>query len=353
MIRRFFGLILVPVALLTGCFDERAPAGYEAVAAQNAAQTHSQCPDLTGTFDLSTLPLGQAITDQAPPVSKGLPVLMTFKQGPTNIEAWWVVPMDSIRQWAAQEREQNGRSYSSWRELALQRPGPMAPAKDIQSFRDAVAKLGPPSGPFYAGIVSYRCSENWARIREQPGFRGTVKNPDGEGFGDTEIWLGRDASGNLLVKTLSINLKPIHVWGDSANTIQTSSSAAWSKVEASEYVDPILLSERDLPPSLPAEPLPSCDELVAQLADLSNRIVSTAPKGVYLIDSQVPSLDATFAPACGGRGKVLELLFTADDPDKLLLIDRKILSESAVRSVTLLRKADDKPTERRLRIVLK
>ena len=151
--------------------------------------------------------------------------------------------MQSIREWAVREREQSGRSYSRWRELALQRPGRMAAARDIESFQDALAKLGPTSGPVYAGIVSYQCADNWARIRDQPGFRGTLKNPDGEGFGETEIWLGRDADGALLVKTLYYNLKPIRVWGDAANSIRTSSRATWSKVEASAFMDPVPLKK--------------------------------------------------------------------------------------------------------------
>ena len=41
MIRRILCVILVPVTLLTGYFNEQAPAAYKAVSAQDAAQTHS------------------------------------------------------------------------------------------------------------------------------------------------------------------------------------------------------------------------------------------------------------------------------------------------------------------------
>ena len=354
MMRNCQFLILALAFLLCGCFEERTPSGYEAVAAVDDGQTHSQCPDLTGSFDLSGTPLGRAITDETAPETKGLPVLMTFKKGVINTEAWWVVPMDSLQQWAEKERQQNPQRYSRWYELVLHPPSRSKPWSDLVAFRESLAKLGPPAGAVFAGMVGNHCSENWMEIRNQPGYRGTPTNPDAEGMGEKEIWLARDQNGALLMKTIYFAVKPFHVWGDSSNTIRTSSSTTWSKVEASSYADPMPLTPSDLPAAVPLSELPTCDELMYRLAAVSNRIIGSTPPGVMVVYSMAQS-DASNAllKECEGKGKLLELHLIGKDPDQLASVDGQILIDPAVESVSVLHEPGDKPSLRKLKIVLK
>lgn len=347
-------LILLPILVLSGCFQNRPPDGYEAIPALDSGLANSQCPDLTGSFDLSRHPLGRAISDQAAPDAKGLPLRMSFKQGPIHIEAWWVVPKDSLRNWAEQESQNNPAGYSRWLALATRQPTPQSTDSEQKAFRNAVAKLGPPATPVFAGIVNYRCAENWSEIRDQPR---SEESPDGfsaEGMGETEIWLARDKSGALLMKTLRFKVKPFHVWGDANTTIRTSSTAFWSKVEESPFADPVPLKETDLPAAPQKSSVRSCDEMISQLADLTNRIIASIPTGVFLVNSRIQSDESDYSlDQCQGKGKILELHFSGKESEQLAKLDQQILDQPEVRSVTVLPNGDETPGFHRLKVVLK
>ena len=138
------------------------------------------------------------------------------------------------------------------------------------------------------------------------------------------------------------NLKPFRVWGDAATTIRTSSSATWSKLQASKFVEAVPLEESDLPLPLPKDLFLSCDKRISQLVELTNKVSEDAPNGVFLIGSEVPANDPAHSQEdCAGKGKVLELVFSAQDPDQLQRLEEQILREPEVQSVSVLSKAKD------------
>ena len=351
---------LLPIAaiclVLIACMSGKPPADFHPEAAAQPDPSDPQCPDLDGSYDLAGSPLAKAITDRAPPDSHGLPILLTFKRGVTSTEAWWVVPRDRLLEWAATERESNPAAYARWRDLVLRGKLAGERAWDRDGYRDAVAELGPPA-PVFAGIVRYACEENWMRTRPQP----STYRADADGdIHETEIWLARDRSGDLLVKNLVLGLKAFHVWGDATSYLRTSGQASWSRIPVQPHAPAERLTEADLPEATAsgladALSVPtSCSEMPARLVELSNYILGNSPAGVALaffgpLEEEEQSMNSP--PHC--RGQILELHFSGDSPETLASIDGILMGETLVRSVSVLVGDDDKPGLRKLRVVLK
>jgi hypothetical protein len=328
--------------------EGRPPRDFDPVAPARARLPGDECPDLVGTYDLAGTTLGAAIAERPVPDTHGLPVLLSLKHGATNTEAWWVVPRDRLLEFAADLRASSPGRYARWRALLLR--GKLAGSRewDFNGFLAEVATLGPP-GPLFAGIVSYRCEADWMRIREQPPAAGS------NGTSEREIWLARDRSGALLVKTVDYQLKPFSIWGDSANSIRTSASASWQKVPAAPDADATPLVAADLPPvaALNEAHSSDCSQMPGRLVALSQRMSSMLPTGIELayFQPQPP----TPASTGGCRSPVLEVHFSGSDPRALEGIDARLLRDPDVRSIALLRAPGDKPENglRRLRVVLR
>lgn len=351
-----FRLILIAAicAALVACMGERPPSDFRPEAAAQPDPSNPQCPDLDGSYDLAGSPLARAITDRRPPASHGLPIVLTFKRGVTSTEAWWVVPRERLQKWAAAERENNPGDYARWRELVLR--GKLAGERswDHDGFLEAVAELGPPA-PVFAGVVRYACEQNWMRTRPQP----TSYRADADGGShETEIWLARDRSGDLLVKNVVYNLKSFHIWGDANNTIRTSSRASWKRIPAQPHAPADPLTEADLPAANAAGLAEanggpaSCSVMPARLVDLSSYILGNSPAGVALAYFAPLEEEPMTSPEhC--RGQILELHFSGDSPEALASIDGMLARAELVRSVSVLAGDDDKPNLRKLRVVLK
>jgi len=339
---------------LTACFDAGPPADFHPEASAQPDPGNPQCPTLDGSYDLAGNPLGRAITDRAPPDSHGLPILLTFKRGATSTEAWWVVPRERLLEWAAAEREHHPENYARWRSLVLRGKLAGKLSYDHDAFLAAVTELGPPA-PVYAGIVRYACEQNWMRTRVQP----TSDRADDEGGSrETEIWLARDRSGDLLVKTLVYRLRSFHIWGDASHDIRTSSRTSWSRVPAQPFAPADPLTDADLPAAPEAEFAESragpttCNDAAARVSDLSSFILANSPAGVALA-FLAPLEDAPKTPTKPCRDPILELHFSGDSPAVLASVGAILLRSNLVRSVSVLTGNDDQPRLRKLRVVLK
>jgi hypothetical protein len=347
-------LIAAMCLMLLACIGGRPPADFHPVAATPPDPSNPQCPDISGSYDLASSSLAMAITDRPPPDSHGLPLLLTFKRGATSTEAWWVVPRDRLLEWVRIERVQDPVAYARWRELVLRGKLVGARAYDHTAFLKAVAEIGPPA-PVFAGVVRYACEENWMRTRPQP----RTFHADGDDRAqETEVWLARDRSGDLLVKNLVLNLKPFHVWGDATSYFRTSSRASWSRIPAQPPALADRLTESDLPAATALglaeahESPATCSEMPARLVEISNYILANSPPGValaYFAPLEEESIELT--QHC--RGQILELRFSGDSPETLAMIDEILLRDTLVGSVSVLPGDEDKPGLRKLRVVLK
>ncbi|HJU39574.1 MAG TPA: hypothetical protein VJ724_08370, partial [Tahibacter sp.] len=155
------------------------------------------CPDLAGTFDVADTWLARAIAGRQAPPAHDLPVLLTFKEGPSNIEGWWVVPRERLVAFANDLAKDAPKRYGQWRARVLQKHPPGSAWDPDKTLADIVA-LGPP-GPVYAQVVGRRCGGGWMMVASDtlrtPGKNDQVREEE------REIWLARDAAGALLVRT--------------------------------------------------------------------------------------------------------------------------------------------------------
>lgn len=280
-VRFGFGVAAVLLAACSG--NALPPDAFVAVPSADApADGRNACPDLRGTFDIRGAPLTDAIAGRPPPDTHGLPVVMTFKPGPTSIEGWWVVPRKRLAAFATTMSEDSPKRYSRWRRLMLYQQLPETQKQNFEGYLKDVAELGPAS-PIFALVVGRSCADHWMLVdvtrRQTAGKNG---NPRSE---EVETWLARDAAGALLVKRVTYTLKHYSIWAPAVQSIRTSSSTQYARVPQVDPESAEPLVDADLPSDPLTRPrtLMSCAEVPQHVEQFSQRLKALLPpKAVVL-----------------------------------------------------------------------
>jgi len=275
------GLLL---AMLSACGDDAPPPDFEAVPPAAARGPGDQCPDLIGTFALAGTPLAAEILERKPPFAHDLPLVVSFAQGPTHVEAWWVVPRAAFFRYAREMRKDSPDRYTRWRWLVTKEHVSQDLQHDFDAYLAAVAALGPPA-PVYAGIVSRGCADHWMLARNE-----TRTMPPRDGSNERaqsverEIWLARDRLGALLVKTVTYQLYQYSIWAPSTQYLRTSSHAEYARIPQLDLELPVGPTTADLPPDprTDARVPMTCAEAPARVATFSQRLAQLLPRGTEL-----------------------------------------------------------------------
>ena len=191
------------------------PAGFDAVPASNSLLRKNECPELAGTFNLAFSPRVRDIDPHEPLNTHGLPVVITFKQGQTQTEAWWVVPRQRLLSFASALRTDSPERYARWRDLMLKDNQSQQPRPAVDAYLADVAEVGPP-GPVNTGFEPRRCRDNWMLVSTAIEFAHAAA--DGTYNLRHETWLAHDETGALLVKHLAFKASAIPIpdalrWG--------------------------------------------------------------------------------------------------------------------------------------------
>ena len=263
-------------ALLGGCYSDLPPEGFDAVPPAGSAGGAGACPDLTGTFDIAGTALARAIAGRQPPQTHGLPVFLTFKPGPTNIEGWWVVPRESLVAFANDRSKDAPQHYAHWRELVLKEHLPENLRQNFDAYLAAVAELGPP-GPTYALVVNRGCQDNWMRVQSDT-LQTTTKNDEPRSI-EQETWLARDAAGALLVRRVTYDLARYSVWAPSTQYLRTSRSSDYQRIPqaAAESAEPLAAADLPPDPRTVERPRMACAEVPARVDAFSQRLNALLP----------------------------------------------------------------------------
>lgn len=346
--------LTVATILLAACSSD-APPSPDFVAVPSAAATPgtNACPDLTGTFDIAGSVLGSTIAGRAPPDTHGLPVVMTFKQGPSNIEGWWVVPRPRLVAFATAMSEDSPRRYGRWRSLVLKEHLSETLKQDVDAYLKNVAELGPAT-PVYALVVGRRCSDNWMLVdsttRQVTDKHGEPRSED------VETWLARDAEGALLVRRTTYTLKHYSIWAPATQSIRTSSHTRYERVAKADPESADALVAADLPtdPATRPRTLMTCAEVPDRVNRFSERLKALLP----------PKTDVTRFALNPVRQRdadgncpfaVVDVEIVGSDPYFLSRTESWLRKEPDVDSVEVLRAENERAraNTRRLRIVLR
>lgn len=331
---------------LAGCFGDSPPPDFAPLPGRTSDPAEYRCPELDGqTYDLAGTPLAAALFDRQAPATHGLPVVLSFRQAVTQLDAWWVVPRESLREFAARLRASDPERYAHWRELVLRGSYGGSRAWDYEGYLRELGTLGPP-GPIYAGRVTYLCKDGWTRGRDQ-GLRHA-----GERITEEEVWIARDSSGDLLVRRRVWRLHAFSSWGGNVGHWRSGSDSTWSRVAAIAPESADKLRDEDLPPA-PAETYADsadCSALPGRLAAFSQAVQQALPTGVEL---------SRFLPENSGqrprhcRSITLELAVDAAGAAELTAVDAILRAQPGVHSLDLLpTEAAPRGARRRWQVVL-
>ncbi|MBK7950264.1 MAG: hypothetical protein IPK00_16320 [Deltaproteobacteria bacterium] len=327
-------LLAASIALLPNCYGEAPPAGFEAIPTRNPHGPGAACPDLSGTFALASHPLAAAVLGRPAPDGHGSPVRLQIEQGTGQPEAWWQVPREAVIAFARELAGRDPDRYFRWWSLALRERLPPELAHDESRRLTALAELGPPL-PVFASLSGQRCEAGWMLVAVRD--LGSLSAEDGGGSDrsrEEEIWLGRNAAGELLVKRIVFELKHYSLYASATQSIRLPpGKTSWERIAPVPGEGEARLTAADLPPAHdPATEAARCPADPGRVVDFTQRLLVGLPPGGALIRSEVARAEA-IDPATGCRALVLELGFEAKRAADLDRIEARLRVEDDVRDV--------------------
>lgn len=327
-------LLAASIALLANCYGEAPPAGFEAIPTQKPRHPGDVCPDLSGTFDLASHPLAANLLGRPAPDGHGSPVRLRIEQGAGQPEAWWEVPRDDVVAFARELAGRDPDRYFRWWSLALRERLPPELVHDESRRLAALAELGPPL-PVFAGLSGQRCEAGWMLVAVRDlGSRSGGEGGDSDRSREEEIWLGRNAAGELLVKRIVFELKHYSLYATATQSIRLPpGETSWERIAPAAGEEGARLTAAELPPAHdPSTEAARCPADPGRVVDFTQRLVVALPPGGELIRSEVDRAEA-IDPETGCRALVLELGFEAKQAADLDRIEARLRADDGVRDV--------------------
>lgn len=270
-------LFAAGIASLSGCYDVRAPDGYEAV----EDVSHNGCPDLSGHYDLTAVRQNPLITDWLDPQKPGMTTLMldaTAGSGTYRLSVQMDIA-DFLAQ-AAELRNNNPANYYDWRKLtlALQNNNVIGDkAKHIESVQQLGPLLHMP-----AQMRIYACNSGWMKVLEK---ERSLEGEEGRYVRQWDLWLGRDVEGHLLLRTIIYRQKPGWTFwaagGAGVRLIQEGNH--WDKIpQKPGAIAASTLREQDLPEVSPPKRSRDCVKDPNSLLEYNPKLMQQIPDDVML-----------------------------------------------------------------------
>lgn len=336
---------LLVTALSALCACSRAPDGFEAVSSPGST-AGSDCPALTGTFDLSGTPAGDALVLPTTPSLRGLPVVLTFTQESGSTAAWWLVPRATLLAFARTVSDTDPERYVRWREQMLTKKSPATDQMaDLDAYLAAFTGLGPP-GPLHQRLPAAQCRDNWLLVSDAVGWA-TID--DEKYWMRHETWLAHDKTGALLAKHLSYRFGTIPL----PRALRRIRIANYQRYEAlpPEPATPLTATELPASTRAPSYRALTCAERSQRVARLSERMTARISPAMKLTQfTPQPAVPNGADGECADT--IIDIEITGSDPHMLAYVDDWLRKEDGVASMTLLpvERSPVDPPRRRFRV---
>lgn len=186
---------------MAGCFEQRAPKGFEAVIPPEDFTRRAGCPNLIDTYVLTGTKEHNKLLPA--PVAEGAFQFLVIDSLVADQAYNYSLHMDRfvlIKQ-AKALKETNAKDYFYWREktLALNNDYSAQALAEVKTLGPAIEQRG----QFHI----YGCAQGWAKVNEQTSSAWDERNQRHYARQE-DVWLARDQYGDLLVHTISYQQKP-------------------------------------------------------------------------------------------------------------------------------------------------
>ncbi|UXI70193.1 hypothetical protein [Tahibacter amnicola] len=335
-------MLMLGIAL-TSCSGDNTPDEYRPVVVNPDAPAEHACPKLSGTYDIAGTDIAKRVVNTQPPKTLGYPVRLTFSQGDSGNEAWWVVPRSSLLDFARTTSKESPKRYASWRALVLRIDLSERLRNQPSVYVDAVTQHGPP-GPVFATLNSWRCEFHWLLVASS--------STNGR---DEEIWVSQNKEGDLLIKDVTYDLKYYSLWASSQQSIRTGRQVRYDRVRSIAWEPPAPIAAGELPPdpaTIKPEPM-KCADVPARAQAIWKTIDDVLPSQLTIRKFALHPLKPREGdPNCPTATIDIEIVGSAGM--FVSHAERKLRDDKGVQSIEYLRlKAGERHEYvRRLRVVI-
>lgn len=266
--------------VLAGCMPDRPPKGFEAVVPTQWDTSRTGCPDLIGSYLL-----GSEVREIPPfanwvgPHAKGMTFWVFESLVGSNVYNLRLQAETNNFLLAANKlRKENPAQYYQWRKLLTT----SAEKKDYdRELLQQIEALGPVFR-LRAQLHGFGCEAGWIKILE---VERKVEDGEDPYIRQQDLWIGRDALGNLLMHTITYRQKPGWTFwaagGAGMRLIKTGEQ--WHKMQkAPDGTQPREWLESELPNTAPPQNSADCRTNVMALVDLNQFFISQLPQSVVL-----------------------------------------------------------------------
>lgn len=274
-------IIIALITLLSACKLDRPPKGFEAVVPTHWDTSRTGCPDLIGSYLL-----GAAARENS--------VLSTWLGAHSEGMTFWVfeslvgsnaynlgvqAETNNFLLAAQKLRQANAADYYAWRKLIAK-----ARTDKKDSDRDLLKEIAA-LGPVFrlrAQLHGYGCEAGWIKILE---VETRVVEGENSFVRQEDLWIGKDALGNLLLHTMSYRQEPGWTFwaagGAGMRLIKTGEQ--WHKMlKAPDDLQPREWLDSELPNITPPQNSADCRTNVNALVDFNQEFISHLPAAVTL-----------------------------------------------------------------------
>lgn len=277
-----FGAFLTLILLASGCNQDRAPSGFQAVSPTRVEPYKTGCPNLSGRYDLAeAYAKSSLVTDLLGHQNPAMKTLIVDELTGSNTYNFRLqMDMAEFLAQANALRNKNPADYYEWRKLTIELLNGSLATISSQKVKAAL-ELGPVL-QVKGHARAYSCEDGWMKVLER---ERNVESEEGRFTRQWDLWLGRDADGNLLLKTITYRQKAGWTFwaAGGAGVRLIREGTLWDKVRAASTVaDEQVLREQDLPAIAPPNRSADCRRDVGYLVAYNQQLMTQLPDGTEL-----------------------------------------------------------------------
>ena len=190
-----------------------------------ADSSSSECPDLTGTYEVRPTPWDEKLHPLARRPRVQTRLFATLQRVDNGFTLIWHSPREEVVAAARAQAQRDPRRYGVWLDRVLRDPSlPLPLGQTEHSWVNEISNVGPVFRGVDEPLALLQCKEGWflvagpAQRDGPPDFEGGM-----DGTRELEFWLGRDEAGALSLKveehrTLELlrpgyfNVRGIRLW---------------------------------------------------------------------------------------------------------------------------------------------
>ncbi len=323
-------LLIFSVAVLWGCSESRPPKGFEAVEPQHFDTSLQGCPELTGGYQLASAYGQNELVSDWLGIQRPEMITLVFEEWVGSSSLNYRVQMDkqAFLKQVEQLRTSLPADYYDWRTRTLEFHNNPANRFNTEII-DAIQKIGPLLQR-QGQTRSYGCAAGWMKVLEKERL---VQGEEGQFTRQWDLWVGRDADGNLLLKTAVYRQKPGWTFwaAGGAGVRLIPERYDWHRIaKASQDVAALTLRAEELPAVAPPQRSPDCHRNVDSLVAYNQELMQHLPADVTL----TKFLPIEGAPTDACNRQVLQVGFTGGLREVSEGVLRHIKDDARVANLT-------------------